>query len=86
MLAFSREKRSKTTRLSLCSLIPYIKPSLAVNSEEVKGKVVAKLVVSMLRLILSLSRPVGRVVLKPSSIWRVAVLATIKRAPKVDLT
>src|SRR3972149_1695938 len=40
--AFSMEKRSKITRLPLCSLRPYMMPSLLVNSDEVKGKVVAR--------------------------------------------
>ncbi len=56
------------------------------SSEEVKGKVVAKEVVSMLRVIMRRSWAVGRVVLKASSIWRLAVLAMIIREPRVDWT
>jgi len=85
-LAFSKVKRSKIIKESLCSLIPYIMPSLAVSSEEVKGKVVAKEVVSILRVIINLSMQVGMVVLRPSSICKVACLATMSREPKVEIT
>lgn len=49
-LAFSSVKRSKTTREPLCSLSPYMMPSEAVSSDDVNGKVVARDVVSMLRV------------------------------------
>ncbi len=55
-----------------------------VSSEEVKGKVVAKDVVSMLRVTRSLSTPMGRVVLNPSSICSVAFFETINSEPRAD--
>ena len=50
-LAFSRENRSKITRLLLCRLMPYMMPELVFKDEEVKGKVVASDVVSMFLVI-----------------------------------
>src|SRR3989344_2798656 len=64
--------------------MPYIMPSLAVNADEAKGKVVAKEVVSILWVRLSRSNPSGRVDLNPSSICRGAGLAVIDKEASVD--
>src|SRR3990167_2230485 len=50
LFAFSCENLSNITKLPLCSLIPYITPELEVKDEEIKGKVVASDVVSILRV------------------------------------
>src|SRR3989338_7225586 len=85
-LAFSKVNLSKRIKESLCSLMPYMIPSLAVSSDEAKGKVVAKEVVSMLWVRLRKSCPWGRQDLKPSSICKVVCLAVIEREAKVDST
>src|SRR3990167_10849251 len=51
MLAFSWLNLSKIIKEPLCSLIPYIIPELWERVDDIKGKVVAKEVVSMLRVI-----------------------------------
>ena len=82
--AFSSENLSKITREPLCLLIPYIIPSSIVRSDDVNGKVVAKLVVSMFRVIKSLSSPAGMDDWNASSICKDAVLEISNNAPKVD--
>ena len=54
------------------------------RSEETNGKVLAKEVVSMFLVTLSISWQVGKVVLKPFSICKVACLGMISNAPKLD--
>src|SRR3990167_9842201 len=51
ILAFSWLNLSKIIKEPLCSLTPYIIPELCDSVDEIKGKVVARDVVSMLRVI-----------------------------------
>ena len=59
-------------------------PSLAVSSDEEKGKLVAREVVSILWGKLIKSLPSGREVVKPSSICKVVGSAEIESDDKVD--
>src|SRR3989344_4811322 len=74
------------TKLPLCSLRPYIMPSLEVSSDEVKGKVEAREVVSMFLVTMRWSMEVGRVVLKPTACSRIAGGAEMRREARGEVT
>src|SRR3989344_8756692 len=83
-LAFSKENRSKIIREPFCRFNPYIIPLSWVKVAEVKGKVDAREVVSIFRVIKRSSVPRGIVDLNPSSICRVDNLGSIRREESVD--
>ena len=86
MFPFSREKRSKIIKDSFSEFIPYKTPRSLDSSALVKGKVVAREVLSMFLVIDNLSMPNGAEERNPFSWSRVACLATIIKDPKVDST
>src|SRR3989344_5719291 len=86
MFEFSIENRSKMIKEPFWVFIPYKTPVSEESSAEVKGKVVARDVVSIFLVIDILSRPKGAVDKKPLSISSVQCFAVTRMDPNVACT